>query len=148
MKRFLIPIDGSEGSILALRKGMELANKYDESEITLLHAAKDFREDMPNFDENLCDEEKLDKLFDLAFQQGEEVLNEAKSILKEYNGNIKTIVEVSDPAKLIIKTAENSDYDLIVMGNRGLSMFSRVMLGSVSSRVMNHVETSIYIVKS
>ncbi|MGO1470886.1 MAG: universal stress protein, partial [Tissierella sp.] len=52
-----------------------------------------------------------------------------------------------DPADAIIKETEKEDYDLVVMGSRGLGTFSRAILGSVSNKVLNHVETNVLIVK-
>jgi len=43
--------------------------------------------------------------------------------------------------------ADNEDIDLIVMGPRGISKFSKLLLGSVTSGVVNHAPCSVLVVK-
>jgi len=56
-------------------------------------------------------------------------------------------LESGDPAKVIVQTAEKGDYDLIVMGSRGLGMIGRFLLGSVSDHVTQYANRSVLIVK-
>ena len=51
-----------------------------------------------------------------------------------------------DPAGAILDTADNVDADLIVVGSRGLGRASRVIRGSVSSRVASHASRSLLVV--
>ncbi len=44
--------------------------------------------------------------------------------------------------------AERWGADLIVMGSRGLGTWNRLLLGSVSSAVVNHAKCSVEIVRS
>lgn len=39
------------------------------------------------------------------------------------------------------------DYDLVVMGSRGLGAFSRAMLGSVYNKVLNQVNANVLLIK-
>lgn len=54
---------------------------------------------------------------------------------------------VGQPADEIVKYATNSRSDLIVIGNRGVSGFKKLFMGSVSKRVSNHSKCSVFIVK-
>ena len=47
----------------------------------------------------------------------------------------------------IVEEAENWGADLIVMGSRGLGAWDRLLLGSVSSSVLNHAKCSVEIVR-
>lgn len=51
-----------------------------------------------------------------------------------------------DPAAAILDVAESVDADLIVVGSRGLGRASRVIRGSVSSRVAAHAPHSFLVV--
>jgi nucleotide-binding universal stress UspA family protein len=54
---------------------------------------------------------------------------------------------VGDPAEEILKTAKAFGADLIVMGARSLGTVQRVVLGSVSTKVMHEADCDILIVK-
>ena len=47
----------------------------------------------------------------------------------------------------ILKDAEKGHHDLIIMGSRGMGLVSSLLLGSVSSRVVNQAEIPVLIVK-
>jgi nucleotide-binding universal stress UspA family protein len=55
------------------------------------------------------------------------------------------VVTVGDPASAILDAGRTAD--LIVMGARGLGAVGRMMIGSVSERVLQHAECPVLIVK-
>ena len=46
------------------------------------------------------------------------------------------IAEIGDPTARILETARSHDADLIVIGRRGLGPIGRLLLGSVSAKVL------------
>ena len=65
----------------------------------------------------------------------------------DFEGKVNTLLKAGDPADVIIKEAEEGEYDILVMGSRGLGTFSRAMLGSVSNKVLNHVGINVLVVR-
>jgi nucleotide-binding universal stress UspA family protein len=57
------------------------------------------------------------------------------------------VYQLGSPAKTIMKVASKSQADLIVMGTKGLSAIARVLLGSVSTRVVQHANCSVLVVR-
>ena len=51
-------------------------------------------------------------------------------------GNLETLVEVGDPASVIVNMARTRNADLIVLGRRGLGTLTGLLLGSVSHKVI------------
>ena len=51
------------------------------------------------------------------------------------------------PSQVIVEEAESWGADLIVMGSRGLGVWNRLLLGSVSSAVVHHAKCSVEIVR-
>lgn len=51
------------------------------------------------------------------------------------------------PSDRIIEAAKEGNFDLIVMGSRGLGGIKRFFLGSVSDRVADEAECPVLIVK-
>lgn len=141
MKKILVPIDGSKGARLALEKARELG-ELTEAEITILNV-------MSNVMANpyILEQSHITEINDVFSKQAKNTIDEALEIFDGYPQEVKTEIKLGDPAHEIIEMANNEEYDLIIMGNRGLNAFSRVMMGSVSNRVVNHVKTSVFIVK-
>jgi nucleotide-binding universal stress UspA family protein len=56
-------------------------------------------------------------------------------------------VTVGSPAPEILRCAEASDTDLIVVGARGLGTMTRLLLGSVSESVLRHASCPVLVVR-
>lgn len=141
MKKILVPVDGSTNSKLALEKAKELA-KAGNGQVTVVTIIKDLSAQLYNLENK--DKQEIRNVFE---KEGKRILKEGLEKFEECTGEIISMVIHGDPAQEIIKLAETGDYDLIVMGSRGLNAFSRLMIGSVSNKVLNHVNISVLIVK-
>ncbi len=141
VKNILVPVDGSKGSDLALDKARELGD-LTNAKVTILNVVSNLMNNpyLLEHDYQL----EINKVFS---QQAQENLDHALEYFRDYSGEVKTEVRLGDPAQEIIDETEEGGYDLIIIGNRGLNAFSRVMMGSVSNRVLNHVKISVLIVK-
>lgn len=141
MNKILVPIDGSKYSKLALEKAIKLG-LASSSDICLLNVVSNVV-NSPYF----IDHEYKYEISNMFTEQGERALEEGLELLKDYPGKVEKKIVVGDPANEIIDEAEEGNYDLVVMGSRGLTGLSRMMLGSVSIKVLNHVNSSVLIVK-
>lgn len=52
-----------------------------------------------------------------------------------------------DPAHHICEIANDGDYDMVIMGSRGLGRVSELVLGSVSRHVIRHVHCPVVVTK-
>lgn len=141
MKKILVTTDGSKNSNKALLKAKKIARALDANiEImTVVRTA---------VVSPYLTVDYAPVLSNLTFVKfGEALLKEALGFFDDFEGEVHTTLKSGDPAEMIIKQAELEDYDLIIMGSRGLGTFSRTMLGSVSSKVLNHIDTNVLIVK-
>ena len=59
----------------------------------------------------------------------------------------KIIMGCQDAASRIAEVSENDHFDLVVVGNKGLSPIDRLLLGSVSSRLAHQLRTPLLIVR-
>ncbi len=76
---------------------------------------------------------------------GERVLSNAAAKVKGLK--LTKRLEFGNPAETIIEVAEKGDYDLIVVGGRGVSRAKRFFLGSVSDDISHHAKCSVLIVR-
>jgi nucleotide-binding universal stress UspA family protein len=82
-----------------------------------------------------------------SIEAGQVLLREALEKLADYPFGVKSTYRMGDIANEIITMAEESDFDLIVMGSRGLGVFTRALLGGVSHKVVCHSPISVHVVK-
>ncbi len=61
--------------------------------------------------------------------------------------NISKIIKDGNAYHEIIEEVKNGDYDLVVMGHRGLNPVKRFLVGSVAKRVIEDAPCSVMIVK-
>jgi nucleotide-binding universal stress UspA family protein len=61
---------------------------------------------------------------------------------------IDTRVDGRDPATALLDIAAEGDYDLVVVGNRGMTGAGRSFLGSIPNKVSHHASRSLLIVRT
>jgi nucleotide-binding universal stress UspA family protein len=66
--------------------------------------------------------------------------------MREAQVNFRTLVREGNPAPAIVQTAADEGADLIVMGSRGRSGLSELLVGSVAHHVTHHAPTPVVIV--
>jgi nucleotide-binding universal stress UspA family protein len=79
------------------------------------------------------------------------IIDNAVSKLNEVSDKTLKISQESidgPPREVIVEEAESWGADLIVMGSRGLGVWNRLLLGSVSSAVLHHAKCSVEIVRT
>lgn len=139
--KILVSVDGSDNSKRALVKARELA-EMNQGEVHIL-TVLDY-----GFFLHYSRAKEVDESDERSREEiGEAVLEEALTYFEEYDGEVYTNMRNGYPADEILEEAEFGEFDLIVMGSRGLGLFSRTFLGSVSNKVLNHAKSDVLIVK-
>jgi len=133
VKNMLVPVDGSEYSKNALELACDLAEKY-EARLHLLHVIL-----APEAKHTLVlggDVITVDASEEEIEQVGHNVIEAARKIAAEHGrGEVETEVRGGPTAQRILEYAKENDIDMIVMGSRGLSDISGLLIGSVSHKV-------------
>ena len=73
-----------------------------------------------------------------------------QKLLKQVEGTeieVETAIAVGHPAEQIIHRAETDHIDLIILGHRGTSVFAKLILGSISERVLRYAHCPVMIVR-
>lgn len=143
-KKILLAIDDSENA----RRAVEFVANFfaPDNKITLFNVIPDTAalcamnspELTPYFKSQQSSfcllEEKKRELVNQAVQKAKNILMDAG--FDERNITVKSELKKSGVARDIVREAE-SDYDVIVLGRRGLSGIKDFILGSVSQKVFN-----------
>jgi nucleotide-binding universal stress UspA family protein len=142
----LVAIDGSPASTNALKKGIELSEKF-ASGLHLLHVVRQMQVPLnPGLMERY--EELERQRHDFLRSAGEQSLNQAKRVAESKGiESVTSNVGAGDPASEIVSYADKNAIDLIVMGSRGLGKVEGMLIGSVSRKVSNKTKADCLIVK-
>lgn len=89
---------------------------------------------------------ELEAVLDDAREHYEEGFKKIMEKARGYELNVQTAMAVGHPAEQIIHRAETDGIDLIVLGRRGRSKIARMMLGSVSERVLRYAHCPVMVV--
>jgi len=122
--KILVGIDGSEHSKNALKEAINIAKKFSGS-ITAM-----------TVHERAMNEE------------AEGILDEAERLLKEgkIDYSLSSILG-SNPSRALVNTAKHENFNLIVVGSRGLGSAASFLLGSVSRKVVSKAPCNILVIK-
>lgn len=130
--QILCPTDFSESSVRPLIYAAALARWYD-ARLTVLHV-------VPTFDVIPVRSPSLDGAFQVIEPPSrEQVLSElGKTVDAAGAGGRSTALatETGDPSRAIVDCAVDIAADLIVMGTHGRSGFERLMVGSITEKVL------------
>ncbi len=133
IKRIIIPVDSSEISKLAVKRGALLAKLLGVS-IKVISV-----NDTHQFVSSVVIEQRLKK-------EAESLLDVFKKIGDEVGVKVETQVISGKPAEEIVKFAKEDD--LIIMPNIIKKGIDRILSGSVSEEVVRNAPCSVLVVKS
>ena len=132
VKRILCPLDFSEFSVRAYRHALSLAEHY-RSKLIAQHIVEVWRHPSASF---AASASLYDEYCQSLVGNGKEQLQE---FVKNHTHNQvqpELVVDQGIAPDSILSFAQEEKSELIVMGTHGLRGFDRLMLGSVTDRVM------------
>jgi len=139
-KRLLVGFDGSPEALEALERAVGLARILGASVhvVTVVPTPNTILGPM-------MIPETLD--YSPLVKTAEEVL---EKVVKDRVGEgveVSYEVRLGDPASTLLEAAREVGADLIVLGRRRLGGLERIALGSVSSKIVNHSNVDVLVVK-
>ena len=148
IKRILLPTDGSECAARAANVAIEVARKFD-SELIVLYVIGVPATAVAKAGLSYGHEVALKEYFESAHKEADKIVDEVIRSAKAKD--VKATRLIRDYAVSVVETileeATKSNVDLIVLGTRGLTRFKKLLIGSVSSGVVNHAHCSVLIVR-
>lgn len=139
--KVIVAVDGSESSHQALQEAKQMLMNKVADEVEIVYVVPTFRNEV-FYTEQLS--LLLDPLYSKMLSEGEQLL---KNSAAEMEGlNVKTTLLKGEPSVEIARLA-NTGYDLIIVGSRGKNPLSNLVLGSVSTRVLQEAQCPVLVVK-
>ena len=144
-KNILLPTDGSKLADKAVRKGIDFAKAVNAA-VTLVHVSLPYR--------RIRDEGWIvPAVRVLAARYNEQARAHARELLakpQQYAAQTgvqcKTVYEVSElPYEAIIRAAQRSKCDLIMMASHGRRGLQGLLLGSETTKVLTHSKIPVLV---
>lgn len=139
--KILLPVDGSELSLKAVRVALELLRQGLSGSLVLANV-----QEPANLYEMVVapDGEVLRRV---STDAGVDTMQSAEALLLEAGVVYEREVATGDPAHTIVDIGERFGCDMIIMGARGISAMRSALLGSVSNEVLHSAQVPVMIVK-
>lgn len=121
-QRILVGTDGSKTAAKAVERAVQIAESTGAS-LTIMTAAKQ--------------------------SKGQAVVDKAREVHASSGATIDTRVVDADPVSALIETAKDGGYDLVVVGNKGMTGVRRFLeIGAVPNKLSHHLPTSMLVVRT
>lgn len=144
--KILVPLDGSQLAELALKPALQVAQAA-QAELILLRSMIPVYTTMP----------VVAGEYEWAWPEyaREQVRSEAREYLEAVRNRytqatlaLRTLAVEGDAASMILDVAEEEDVDLIVMAPHGWSGANKLLLGSVTERVLHQATCPVFVVRT
>jgi nucleotide-binding universal stress UspA family protein len=130
--RILLATDGSEEAALAAHAAIDLSGRAG-AKLHVVHTWQDLRP--PTLPAMAMDE--YSQAYEQYEREARELLEEQAQRLRSAGGTVAgTHLKKGRPAEEIAYLAQELEADLVVVGSRGLGLVKRLVVGSVSERVV------------
>ena len=155
INKILYATDLSENARFAFGFAASLANRYN-AQITILHVLEELSPTTMLLIGDIVGEKRLSSL---RSEKQQEVVASIRKRLEDFTAIFcrdtpqcpfsvnQIIVETGHPVDQIIKYADSTDCDVILMGSRGLSMLGDVVIGSTSRRVLRRCSKPVMVIR-
>lgn len=142
MLTILVPVDGSECSLWAVRHAAFLFREHSVAKVVLLNVQEPLELGRAAAFHSLSELRKLER------EKGEEALQQACEILDDSGVNYVSQIGLGGIAKSIIRAAAANQCDGILMGTTAWSRLNVLFGGGMAGKVLRRAGIPVTLVKS
>lgn len=140
MRKILVPIDGSDNALRAVRYAASLAKELSDARLELLNV----QDPLPMKVHAALSE---DEIAEWRSGYSKLVLEPATQILDAIHVPYRVGSRVGSPATEILQQVRDTECDAIIMGTRGMGSLANLVIGSVTTKVIHLVEVPVTLIK-
>ena len=140
--KILLPVDGSELALQAVRHALQLVSEGLRATFVLANVQE------PASLYEVVTAHDPDVIREVRGAAGADLIAPAEALLDAAGVDYESEVAGGDPAHLLVEIAERYGCDAIVMGARGVGGLQAALLGSVSHAVLNDSPVPVTIVRA
>lgn len=128
-ERILVPTDGSEATLEAVQEAIDLAAEHGAT----IHAL--YVVNSASF-AGLPMDSSWENVSAMLSEEGSTALDDVAGMAESHGVGVVRELSDGNPAREIVRYAEDEDCDLVVMGTHGRGGIDRLLLGSVAEKVV------------
>ncbi len=136
MLKALVPVDGSENSLGAVRHVIKLVRDREPLELHLLNVQPPLHGDVTTF-------VSKGNVRDFHLEEGEKALKRACDMLVEADIPFTKHVYVGQAARVIAELAHEMCCDKVIMGTHGRGTITQLLMGSISHEAIHQMDPHI-----
>ncbi|WP_141603737.1 universal stress protein [Terrilactibacillus laevilacticus] len=133
-EKILLAVDGSENAKRAAKHAIQMAFLNSNAVVKIIHVIDITKIKSEVLNPNLKAER-------------ENKLKEVEAAFKRAKVAYEMKIEHGEAGPTIVNYANNGQFDLVVIGSRGLNSLQEMVLGSVSHKVAKRVKCPVLIIK-
>ncbi len=151
-RKILVPIDGSEHSLKALEEAAQIA-KLSSGQITLINVFSVQPIVMPEPSTSgypgrpILSGAEVSRIIEAAQKSGNRILQDGEQRISASGVQVEKMLVEGHTVQEIVRVANEGNFDLIVIGARGISHIREMLLGSVTDGVIHHVHCAVLVIK-
>lgn len=139
--KILLPVDGSEGALDAVRHALRLVH----SGLRVRFVLANVQEPASLYEVVVAhNAELIEQVSEAAAAHS---LAPAQALLRTAGVEFETEIGHGDPGHLLVDIAERCECDLVILGARGQDVSDGGALGPVASAVLQHAQVPVMVVK-
>lgn len=141
VNKILLATDGSDNATRAAHYTLNMVKNNPLLKVTILNVrpGADILVRYNPFDNQAISKEKC--------ELSENITKRTRALFKNESFVVKSDVVFGEPGQTIAEYARDKGYDMIIMGTRGLSKLSGIILGSISHQVLRLSTVPVLFVK-
>jgi len=139
-KRILVPVDGSDAAERMIEAVIGRRETF-VAPLTVVHVI--------NIDKlayRMIPDFQLDMIREHARKSGEQLLAAIQSRLVSGGVPCETRLEFGSPRETICFIANDENFDLVILGRRGMGEIRDALFGAVSNHVLHHVRCPVLLI--
>jgi len=148
-QKILVPLDGSEHSLKALEEASQLA-KISSGNITLINVCSllSIMSDPSMSGHDIVPTDaKVSRMIEAVQKCGSKILQDGEQRISATGVHVEKMLVEGHAVREIVRAANEGNFDLIVIGARGVSHVREMLLGSVTDGVLHHAHCAVLVIK-
>lgn len=139
-KNILVATDGSEHGNAAVNEGLRYAKKYGGALkiVHVINVMANFQEESPVL---------IPQLIEDITKKVKSDLDALKLRAEKEGVSAETFIKEDEPYRAIVDLAEELKSGVIILGSHGRTGIQRLLMGSVTERVIGHANCAVLVVK-
>ena len=139
-RKILVPVDGSEAANRMIDAVIARKAQF-QAPLTVVHVVN-----LDKLAYRMIPDFQLDMLRDSARKSGEAILNEQVARFTAAGVRCEARLEFGSPRETICRIANDEQYDLVILGRRGMGEIRDALFGAVSNYVLHHVHCPVLLI--